>query len=110
MRQYQETITIPVIPNHTLYKQYRSHWAPETNWLPPHVSPLGPPPSWRELATTRGCPDNPHPPTADHNYNSYTRDTITHKCKHIKGLIVTHVLGDQIRIIQFTNYMYDCIL
>ena len=83
---------ISVIPNHTLYKQYRSHWAPETNSLPPHVSPLGPPPSWRELATTRGCPDNPHPPTADHNYNPYTRGTITHKYNHIKGPIVTHVM------------------
>ena len=88
----KEQFTIPVIPNHTLWKQYHSRWAPETNWRTPHVSPLGPPLSWRELATTRGCPDNPHPPTADHNYNPYTHDTLTHKYNHIQGPIVTVVI------------------
>ena len=54
--------------------------------------PLGPPPSWREPLTARGYPDNPHPPTADQNYNPYTRDTVTHKYNHINGPIVTLVL------------------
>ena len=45
----------------------------------------------RELATTRGCPDNPHPPTADHNYNPYTSDTATQKDIYTKGPIVTRI-------------------
>ena len=91
MQKYQETITIPVIFNYTFYKQYRSHWAPETNWLPPHVSPLGPPPSWRELATTCGCPDNQHPPTAVITTIRKPATLLhTHKYNHIKGPIVTH--------------------
>ena len=55
------------------------------------VSPLGPPLSWREFATTRGCPDNPHTPTADHNYNLYTRDTVTHKDIYSNGPIITYI-------------------
>ena len=98
----KEQFTIPAIPNNTLYKQYLSRWAPETNCPTPHVSPLGPPLSWREPAMTRGCPDNPHPPTADHNYNPHTRDTIAHKYNHIKGPIVTYILYSKIN--QISNH------
>ena len=75
---------------------YCSLWAPETNWRTLHVSPLGPPLLWREPATTRGCPDNPHPPTADHNYNPYTRDTINPQVQPYKRsdrYICTTVMG-----------------
>ena len=57
----------------------RSLQAPETNWRSPLCQHKARHQSWWELATTRGCPDNPNPHTVDHNYNLHTRDTVTHK-------------------------------
>ena len=63
--------------------------APETNWRIPRCHRKARHQSWRELATTRGYPDNPNPPTVDHNCNLHTRDTVTHKDINITRPIAT---------------------
>ena len=71
----QETIHNSVNLQHNISTVPLS-WAPETNC-----------PSHRLVP-----PRQRHPPTADHNYNPSTCDTITHKHNHIKGPIVTLII------------------